>query len=169
MNRLLILSDCLVIRSDEHPESCVNSPAQTSPQTRARSASDRTGAAWLADRDLQALWAAELPLRRRTGAWPETVFVGQPTWWATPQRLCVERRSRAGRPVHRQLPQITRNAQRDLRDQRGTPAATRGSRVDRHGPGTRRPRLRQGGRHSRRHGCVLSCRRRPAVKSRGAR
>src|SRR5580693_2174203 len=119
MNRLLILSDCPVIRSDEHPESFVNSPAQTSPQTRARSASDRTGAAWFADRDLQALWAAELPLRRRTGAWPETVS--------------VERWARAGRQVHQQLPQITRYAQRDLRDQRRTPAATRGSRVNRHG------------------------------------
>jgi hypothetical protein len=56
-----------------------------------------------------------------------------------------------------------------LRDQRRTPAATRRSRVDRDGPSTRRPRLRQGGRHPRRHDCILSCCRRPAVRSGGAR
>jgi hypothetical protein len=56
-----------------------------------------------------------------------------------------------------------------LCDQCGTPATTRGSWIDRHGPGTRCFRLRQGGRHPRRHGNVLSCRRRPVVRSGGAR
>jgi hypothetical protein len=56
-----------------------------------------------------------------------------------------------------------------LCDQHGTLATTRGAWINRHGPGTRRFRLRQGGRHPRRHGCVLSCRRRPAAQSGGVR
>jgi hypothetical protein len=56
-----------------------------------------------------------------------------------------------------------------LCDQHGTPATARGAWINPHGPGACRFRLRQGGRHPRRHGCVLSRRRRPAVQSGGGR
>jgi hypothetical protein len=169
MNRLLIRSDRSLIRSDEAAESFHNGLAQTPPPTGARLAADRTGAAWHIGRDLQALRSPELPLRRRTGTWPEAISVYQPTRRATATGLRAQRRACAGRPVDRQLSQIARDAQRGLRDQHGTPAASRGSRINRDGPGPRRPRLHQGGRHPGRHGCVFSCRRHPAVRSGGDR
>jgi hypothetical protein len=169
MNRLLIPSGRFVIRSDERSGSFRTRPAQTPSPARARLAADRTRPARHIGRDLQALWAAELPLRQRTGAWPEAISVDQPTRRAASKGLRAQRHPCAGRPIDRQLPQAARYARRDLHDQRGTPSATRGSRVDRDGPGTRRPRLGQGGRHRRRHGGILFCRRRPAIRSGGAR
>jgi hypothetical protein len=56
-----------------------------------------------------------------------------------------------------------------LRDQYGTPATTRGSRIGHDGPGTRRIRLCQGGHYPRRHDCISSCRRHPAVRFGGSR
>lgn len=169
MNRLLILSDRLVIRSDEPPESFRTCPAQTPLSAAARLAADRTRPARHIGRDLQALRAAELPLRRWIRAWPEAVFVHQPARRAAAKGLRTERRPCAGRSIDRQLPQAACRARRDLCDQHGTSATPRGAWVNRHGPGTRRLRLRQGGRHPCRHGCFLSCRRRPAVQSGGTR
>jgi hypothetical protein len=169
MNRFLIRSDRLVIRSDEPPESFRTCPAQTPPSAGAQLAADRTRPARHIGRDLQALRAVELPLRRWTKAWPEAVFVHQPARRAAAKGLRAERHSCAGCSIDRRLPQAARDAQRDLCNQYGTSATTPGPEVDRHGSGTRRLRLRQGGRHPRRHGCVLSCRRRPAVQSGGAR
>jgi hypothetical protein len=167
MNRLLIRSDRSLILSDEAAKSFHTRLAQTPPTTGARLAADRTGAAWHIGRDLQALRSPELPLRRRTGTRPEAISVHQPIRRATETGLRAQRGAWAGRPVDRQPPQIARDPQRDLRDQHGTPAAPRGSRINRDGPGPRRPRLHQGGRHPGRHGCVLSCRRHPAVRSGG--
>ena len=75
MNRLLIRSDDLTIRSDEYPASAINSSAQTPPQAGARLAPDRAGVTRLADRDLQTLRSAELPLRERTGTRSEAISV----------------------------------------------------------------------------------------------
>jgi len=169
MNRLLILSDYLSIRSDEHPTSIRNCSTQTSPHIIARLASTRAGVTRVADRDLQALRSAELPLRRRAWTRSEAIPGNQPTWRAPPQRLCAERRLRTGWPFDRQFSPAARRTQRDLRDQCRTHATARGSRVNRDGPGPHRLRLHQGGRHSCRHGCVLSRRRRPAIRSRGGR
>jgi hypothetical protein len=169
MNPLLIHSDRLVIRSDDSSGSFFIRVAQTSPPPRARLAANRPSPARNFGRNLQALRSAELPLRRWTGTWTQAVSVRQPARRPAAQRLCTKRRPRAGRPFDRQLPQAARSARRDLRDQYGTPATTRGSWINRHGPSTRRFRLCQGGRHPRRHGCILSCRRRPAVRSGGAR
>jgi hypothetical protein len=169
MNRRLIRSDRFVILSDDDPEPFRICLAQTPSPTCARFATDRTGAARHIGRDLQALRSTELPLRRRTGTRSEAVSVDQPARRATATRLRAQRRSSASCPTDRQFSPATRNARRDLRDQYGTPAATGGSGVDRHGPGPRRPRLRQGGRHHRRHDCVLSRRRCSAVRSGGAR
>jgi hypothetical protein len=169
MNRRLILSDRSLIRSDEATVTFHFCLAHAPPPTGARLAADRTRAARHIGRDLQALRSAKLPLRRRTRTRSEALFVDQPAWWATSSGLRTQRRACAGRAADRQLPQAARDAQRDLRDQRGTPATTRGARVDRDGPSTRRPRLRQGGRHPRRHGCIVSRCRRPAVRSGGPR
>ena len=170
MNRLLILSDRLVIRSDnELPDSFHICPAQTPPTAGARSAADRTSPARHIGRDLQALRTTKLPLRRWAWAWPEAVFVHQPARRAAAKGLRAQRCPCAGRSIDRRLPQAARHAQRDLCDQHRASAATRGSELDRHGSGAHRFRLHQGGRHPRRHGCVLSRRRRPAVQSGGAR
>ena len=165
MNRLLIRSDHLSIRSDEHPESFAIGSTQTSSQSGARTATAREGVTRVANRDLQALWPAKLPLRRRTGARAEAVSCDQSAWRTTAPRLCAERRLRAGCSFARQLPQAARSSQRDLCDQCRASAPAPGSRVDRDGPGPRCPRFRQGGRHSRRHGCILSHCWRLAVRS----
>ncbi len=169
MNRLLIRSDHLTVRSDNHAGSFSDRSAQTTPRTDTRPSPARAAAARVADRNLQALRPAELPLRRRTGTRSEAILGHQSAWRATAPGLRAERRSRARRPVDWQLPQAARSAQRDLRDQRRTPAPARGSRVDRHGPGPRRLRPGPGRRHSRRHGAVLPGRRRLAAQSGGGR
>ena len=71
MTQVLNLSDYHLILSDEHSRFVIHGPAQTSPPARARPASDRTDTARLADRDLQALRAAQLPLCRWTRARPK--------------------------------------------------------------------------------------------------
>ena len=171
MNPILIHSDRNVIRSDGHPETFFPRAAQTSSPDRARLAADRTGSAWNIGRNIQALRPAKLPLRRRTWTWAQTISVRQPAWNGRPaaQRLCAKRHPRAGCRFDRQFPRRARCARRDLCDQHGTPATARGAWINRHGPGARRFRLRQGGRHPRRHGCVLSGCRRSAVTSGGAR
>lgn len=169
MNRLLIRSDHLTDGSDCHAGSSRDSAAQTTPRTGARSPPARTAAARVADRNLQALRATELPLCQRTGTRSEAISGHQSAWRATAPRLRAECRSRARRPFDWQPPQSSRSAQRDLRDQRRTPAPARGSRVDRRGPDPRRLRPGQGRRHSCRHGGVLPRRRCLAVQSGGGR
>ena len=165
MNRLLIRSDHLPIRSDGRSESFAISPTQAPSQSGARPATAREGVTRIANRDLQALWPAKLPLRRRPGARTEAIPSDQSAWRTTAPRLCAERRLRAGCSFDRQLPQAARSSQRDLRDQCRASAPARGSRVDRDGPCPRRARFRHGGGHSRRHGCVLSRCWRLAVRS----
>jgi hypothetical protein len=157
VNRLLILSDHITIRSDEYQGSASNSSAQTPSQLGTRLASDRAAVAWFADRDLQALRPAELPLRQRPGTWSEAISGHQSARRAAPQRLRPERHARTRCQFDRQLQQAARGSQRNLCDQHGTPTPARGSRVDRDGPGPHLLRRRQGGRGSRRHGCLLSC------------
>jgi len=165
MNRLLIRSDHLSIRSDGYPEAFAINSTQASSQPGARPAPAREGITRVTNRDLQALWPTELPLRRRAGTRAEAVSCDQSAWRTTAPRLCTECRLRPGGPTDRQLPQATRKSQRDLCDQCRASAPARGSWVDRDGPRPRRPRFRQGGRHSRRHGCVLSRCWRLAVRS----
>src|ERR1700683_598341 len=61
MNQVLNLSDLEVILSDEESSSVIRSPAQASPPTRARPASDRADRARFVDGDLQTLRPAQLP------------------------------------------------------------------------------------------------------------
>lgn len=157
MTRLSIPSDHLPIRSDEFPRSARNSSAQTSSHISARLAAARVGITRCSDRDLQAMRSAELPLHQRARTWSEAVSGHQSARRAAPQRLRSERCARARRQSDRQLQQAARGTQRNLCDQRGTPAPARGSRVDRDGPGPHRLRRCQGGRRSRRHGCLPSC------------
>lgn len=169
MNRLLIRSDHLTDRSDRHAGSSSDSAAQTTTQTGARPSPARAAAARVADRNLQALRPAELPLCQRTGTRSEAISGHQSAWRATAPGLRAECRARTRRPLDRQPPQGSRRAQRDLRDQRRTAAPARGSRVDRRGPGPCRLRPGQGRRRSCRHGGVLPRRRRLAVQSGGGR
>jgi hypothetical protein len=171
MNPILIHSDRRVILSDEPPGSFLTHATQTSPPHRARLAADRTCSARHIGRNLQALRPAELSLRQWTGTWTQVISVHQSARhrWPAAQRLCAKRHPRAGRPFDRQFPRAARSARRDLCDQHGTPATTRGAWVNGHGPGARRFGLCEGGRHPRRHGCVLSRCRRPAVQSGGVR
>lgn len=168
MTRLLIPSDHLSIRSDEHSESIRPSPTKTAPQTVERFATTRPYFARLVDRDLQAVRSAELSLSRWSGAWPEAISGDQSAWRASPQGICTKCHLRAGCSMAQQFSPAARCTQRGLRNQRRTPAPTRGSRIDRYGPGIDRPRLCQSGCHCRRHGRVLSRRRRSTVRSGGA-
>ena len=73
MTQVLNLSDYHLILSDEHSRFVIRSSSQASPPPCAPPASDRTDTARLADRDLQTLRAAQLPLCRRNWAWPQAV------------------------------------------------------------------------------------------------
>jgi hypothetical protein len=171
MNLILIHSDRRVIRSDETPGSFFTCASQTTSPHRARPAADRIRSARHIGRNVQTVRSAELPLHQRTGTWTQAISVRQPARhrWPAAQRLCAKRHLRAGRRFDWQFSRAARSARRDLCNQHRTPATTRGAWINHHGSGTRRFRLCQGGRHPRRHGCVLSCCRRPAVQSGGVR
>src|ERR1700737_1782365 len=144
MTQVLNLSDYYLILSDEHSRIGICSSSQASPPPCAPPASDRTDTARLADRDLQTLRAAQLPLCRRNWAWPQAIsFHNQSNRRASARRLRAECGSRRSLRVPRQLPQIARDTQRGLRDQCRTSAPPRESRLD--GPSRRCPRHRQGG------------------------
>src|SRR5215469_16482743 len=114
MNRPLILSVYLVIRSDDdHRFACVGA-AQAAPQTRTRPAPARVGAARLTDRDVQALRPAELPLRQRAGSRAEAVSGDQPAEWTSTQRLRTQCTLLAGHRAAWQFSPAARITQRDL-------------------------------------------------------
>jgi hypothetical protein len=168
MSYVLTRSDIYLIRSDRHVKCVVCDPSQTSPRACARSAANRANSAWLTDRDLQALRSAKLSLRRRTWARPQAISVHNQANWRTPAAwLRAERKPRPNCRVPRQFSQAAANAQRDLCDQCRASAPSREARLD--GPGRRRPRLRQGGHHSRQHDRIASCWWRPAVQPGGSR
>ncbi len=171
MIRLLIRSDRHVIRSDENPRTVVLSPSQTPRPSGPRHASGRTGFARHIGRNLQALWASKLSLRRRAGTWPKTVSGHQSARLrrAAAPRLRAKQYPRAGCPVNRQLSGRARGARRDLCDQHGTPAPARGAWVDSNESRSRRLRPCRNGCHHRRHGGGLSCRRSPAFHRGGSR
>jgi len=168
MTQVLNLSDYHLILSDEHSRIVICSSSQASPPPCAPPASDRTDTARLADRDLQTLRAAQLPLCRWAWAWPQAIsFHHQSNRRAPAGWLRAECSPRRSPRVPRQLPQIARGAQRDMRDQCRTSAPPRESRLD--GPGRRCSRHRQSGRHPRQHDRILSCWWRPAVQPGGSR
>ena len=152
MNRLLIPSDYITIRSDEYSACVSNSSAQTSSQPCARPAPNRATVARFADRDIQALRSAELPLRQWSGAWSEAISGDQSARRAAAQRLRPECHARARSQSDRQLQQAARGTLRDLCDQHGTPAPARGSRVNLDGPSPHHLRYRKAGSCARRHG-----------------
>lgn len=165
MNRLLIRSDHITIRSDEHPGSFGNSSAQTPPQLGARFAPARAAATRFADRDLQALWSTKLSLRRRSGTRPKAISGHQSARRAAAQRLRPERSARARGQFDRQLQEVARDYQRNLCDQHGTPTPAREPWIARDRFGSHYLRRRQSRRRSRRHGCLLSCSWRLTIKS----
>ena len=168
MTRLLIPSDYLPIRSDEHSQFIRLSPSKTPPQTAGRVATARPSTAWRIDRDLQEMRSANLSLSRWSRTWPQAVSGDQSARRPTSQRICTKCRLRTGHRMARQLSPAARYTQRGLRHQCRTSASPRGSRVDPHGPGVNRTRLCQSRRGRRRYDRVLSRCRRSAVGSGGA-
>ena len=168
MTRLLILSDYLPIRSDEHSQFIRLSPSKTPQQAAARLAATRPPAARLVDRDLQEMRSTNLSLSRWSRTWPQAVSGDQSARRPTSQRICTKCRLRTGHRMARQLSPAARYTQRGLRHQCRTSASPRGSRVDPHGPGVNRTRLCQSRRGRRRYDRVLSRCRRSAVGSGGA-
>ena len=168
MTRLLIPSDYLPIRSDEHSQFIRLSPSKTPQQAAARLAATRPPAARLVDRDLQEMRPAKLSLSRWSWTRPEAIFGDQSAWRASSQRICTKCRLRTGYRMARQLSPAARYTQRGLRHQCRTSASPRGSRVDPDGPGVNRTRLCQSRRGRRRYDRVLSRCRRSAVGSGGA-
>ena len=162
MTRFLNQSDIGLSRSGKHEEHFFCGSTQTPPPAGADPATNRAGHAWITDRDLQALWPAQLSLRRRAWTRAQTILVhGRPNRRTPAPRLCAERDLPPSRCVSRQLPQATEDAQRDLRDQCRASASPRESRVN--GSGCRNARFCQGGRHHRQHDRILSRCRRPAA------
>src|SRR5437660_8607575 len=126
MNQVLNLSDIEVILSDEESSSVIRSPAQASPPTRARPASDRADRSRFVDGDLQTLRPAQLSLLRRTWARPQEISLHNRSSRRTPAaRLRAQCSLRPSRRVPRQLPQTAADAQRDLRTQCRTIAPPR--------------------------------------------
>jgi hypothetical protein len=152
-------SDKSLIRSVEHEKRFRCVVTQTPPAAHTGSAPNRADHTRITHRDLQALWACELPLRRRLRARAQAILVhGRSNRRTRAPWLCAERDLPASRGVSRQLSQTPRDAQRDLRDQRRASASPRESQLD--GSGHRSTRLCQGGRHHRQHDRILSrCRR----------
>ena len=169
MTRRQILSDYLLIRSDEYHNFNRIRAAQTAQQTCARPAPARAGAAGIADRDLQALRPPELSLRQRAGARTEAISGDQPAEWTSTQRLRTQCALPKGRRTARQFSPTSCGTQRDLLDQCRTPATARGDRIERHGSGPDRLRPGQSRSHRRRYGGVLPRRRRSTVQCGGAR
>jgi hypothetical protein len=165
----MIRSDYLSIRSEGHTESFRVRSAKATPQTAPGFAAARARAAWLVDRDLQAVRSAELPLSRRPRTWPEAISGDQSAWRTSPQRICTKCDLRSGHRMAGQLSPGARYTQRDLRHQCRTSAPPRGSQIDPHGPGVSRPRLCQSRCDRRRYGRVLSRCRRSAVEPGGAK
>jgi hypothetical protein len=130
-------------------------------------------APWLAGGVLQAVWPAGLPLHRRSWPRAQALSVGQHHRRAAAHDVCPAGGAPGSGRIPRQFPRCARGPQRDLRDQCRTAAPPRGHWVTNHGLSTSsgycRPRFRQGGRHHRQYDRILSCRRRPAIRSGGTR
>jgi hypothetical protein len=86
----------------------------------------------LADRAVQALRQVGLQLHARTRARSEVLLVCQPFRCATGNGVHTNGISGAGKLTCRQLSAGAFCARRDLRDQSGTLATTRGARIGRH-------------------------------------
>ena len=163
MTRVLNQSDIVLIRSDRHEEHFFRGSTQTPPPAGANPATNRAGHTWVTNRDLQALWPAQLSLHRRAWARAQAILVyGRPNWRTPAPWLRAKRDLPPSRCVSHQLPQTTGDAQRDLRDQCRASASPRESRLN--GSGCRNARFCQGGRHHRQHDRILSRCRRPAVQ-----
>ena len=78
-------------------------------------------------RALQAMWQAGMQMRRRPGAWPEVLSLGQLPRLAATDGLRAAGLLHPNCRVPRQLPSSPRDSRVDLRDQPRTAAPTRGT------------------------------------------
>src|SRR5215472_12569713 len=74
---LVIQSYQLQTCSDDHPESAHGRLAETPQRPPAPTASAFSDPSRFSHRALQTMRQAGMPLRRRTGPWPQVLFVGQ--------------------------------------------------------------------------------------------
>jgi len=155
MNSLNQSAGKCLIRSAQHEKPFRRVITQTPPAADPGSAPNRADHTRITHRDIQALWACGLPLRRRPRARTQAIFVhGRSNRRTRTPRLCAERDLPPSRRVSGQLSQTPADAQRDLRDQRRASASPRKPQLD--GSGDRSTRLCQGGRHHRQHDRILS-------------
>jgi hypothetical protein len=154
------------------PKRLIHGSAHPSPQAPGEDPLAHASASRLSRGNVQALRSPWLSLRPWARPRAKALSVSQRDWTAPPPDLRVAGCPWPSRGVPRQLPRVARGAQRDLRDQHRTAPPPRGSRVGRHGagasPGGGRARLRQSGRHPRRHDRFLSRRGCPAIRCGGA-
>lgn len=139
VTRTLLLSDHLNRWSDTCEDSHrLGACVATAPQDLgAPIAATHRSAARLADRALQTLWQAGLPLRGWSGSWPEVLPVGQLSRCAAARRVRAAGVLRADHRMPGQLPSRPRDRGTDLRDQPRAAAPARGlvSRRDERWPG----------------------------------
>lgn len=128
---------------------------QASLQAAQRAALFRPYPARLTGREIQALRAAGLSLRKRPGTRSQILSVSQRYRPTAANGLCAECQPSSSEGVPCQLSQGARSAGRDLRDQYRAAPPTRGTGLN--GPGRRCSRFHKGRRHHRQHGRLLSC------------
>src|ERR1700693_902282 len=95
-------ADQLSMRSGRFEGCFFRRAAQASPQTPGQLALARARAPRLADRDLQTLRTAGLPMRERTWSRAQALSIDQHDRAAAADGLCAERRLRGSQRVPRQ-------------------------------------------------------------------
>ena len=147
------LSDQLKDWSDDNVRTTFLHAATSSPAPTRSTPVSRGRSAGLADRTIQALWQAGLPVRPRPWPWAQVLLVGEPNWRPAPDGLRTPGRSRAGHSVSGELPTDPARPRGALRDQPRAVAATRDFLTGNHEPAYHadRPRAsrRAGGQHGR--------------------
>ena len=122
-----ILSDQLYTWSDENTETAFCRIAETPQCSFAPTSSPPSDPPRFSHRALQAMWQARMQMRRRPGAWPEVLSLGQLSRLAATDGLRAAGVVRPNRRVPRQLPSSPRDSEVDLRNQPRTAASTRGT------------------------------------------
>jgi hypothetical protein len=122
-----IQSDQLYTWSDEYPPSVSCYVAKAPQYSSASTPSPPSDPPRFSHRALQTMRQAGMQMRRRSGPWPQVLFVGQLSWFAAADGLRAAGVVRANRRVPRQLPSSPRDSGIYLRDQSRTAAQTRGA------------------------------------------
>src|SRR5437016_2256408 len=118
MNKNTIISDQLYNWSENEP---FRFPCRTAPATpgscQAAPPARTVYSAGFVDRTLQTLWQTRLQVRPGSRAWPQVLFIGQPTRRTAPDGLCSGGLLSTGLRVPPQLPASAPTAGADLQPQ----------------------------------------------------